>query len=473
MPVYTSAISDYSDLRLGQTIREHRKRRGWTLQDLASRVSMSVAGLSKIENEKAILDLERLVTIADALGVRPDLMFPKNPSRHFQVMHRAVIDKLPPSPLKRIDRSSGTVTAHHNLLRPLADEFVGKHIEPFHVEVLVVPDADVRLICHHHEEFFFVLRGEVECFIKTPEGPARETIGVGDCVYLRSNLPHCIRALGGQPAYTMNVVHSPYGSTDSDGETAFCFKDDIQNLTEQIADQVTALREARGLSAAEFARALDIGVPQLADVERARRPASIDLLLRACRRFRKPFEYFLSRTIAHPPFYFIQRASTIGRVPVRARRKLVDKGWALTRFRSLASGFSPREMYPYYVKIRAPGPDNSTLHEHHGQEFVYVLSGEVTLITVLDGKRVRETLTAGDTCFLDSTVPHRFAGEGVSPYDDSSAELIDVFWCPLGESYLFEEGTAEAPAGSFDAASPSSVPTATGDPQSVPEAAKR
>jgi transcriptional regulator with XRE-family HTH domain/uncharacterized cupin superfamily protein len=479
LPVYTTAVSDYSQLRLGQTIREHRKRRGWTLQDLASRVPMSVAGLSEIENEKAVLDLERLVAIADVLGVRPDSMFPKNPSRHFQVMRRATIDALPPSPLKLLDRSSGTITAHHNLMRPLADEFVGKHIEPFHIEVLAVPDADIRFIMHHHEEFFFVLRGEVECLIKTPEGPVRETLGAGDCMYLRSNLPHCIRALGGQPAYTIDVVHSPYSGADSEhGDTAIYFKDGIQSLTEQIADQIAALGKARGLSTTDFARELDISVRRLADVERGRRPVSIDLLLRACQRFRKPLEYFLSRTIVDPPFYFIQRASTIGQLPVQTRRRLVDKGWAHTQFRSLAAGFSPRGMYPYYVKThyvktRDPGPDDITLHEHHGQEFVYVLSGEVTLITVLDGKRVCETLTAGETCFLDSTVPHRFVGEGLSLYDDSSAELIDVYWCPLGESYLFSEDAPEAPADSLEAASPSSVPVGAGDPCSAPEAAKK
>jgi transcriptional regulator with XRE-family HTH domain len=445
LPVYTTAVRDYSELRLGHTIREQRKSRGWTLHDLASRVGMSVAGLSEIETEKSVLDLERLVVIADALGVRPDSMFPKSHSRHFQVARRATIETLPPATLKLLDRSSGTITAHHNRLRPLADAFVGKHIEPFQVEVLPLPDADIRFISHHHEEFLFVLRGEVECLIKTPEGPAQETLAAGDCLYLLSNLPHCLRAVGGQPAHTIDIVHSPYNTADSEhGDTAIYFKDGIpKNLTEQIADQIAALREARGLSTTEFARELDISVRQLADVERGRKAVSIDLLLRACRRFRKPLEYFLSRTAVHPPFYFIQRASDIGRLPVRTRRRLVDKGWADTQFRSLASGFFPRGMHPYYVKIRDPGPDDITLHEHHGQEFVYVLTGEVTLITVLDGKRVRERLSAGDTCFVDSTVPHRFVGEGLSPYDDSSAELIDVYWCPLGEGYLFEEDTPE------------------------------
>jgi hypothetical protein len=97
-------------------------------------------------------------------------------------------------------------------------------------------------------------------------------------------------------------------------------------------------------------------------------------------------------------------------------------------------------MYPYYVKLRHPGSScDISLHEHHGQEFAYVLDGQVTFVTILNGERVTETLVAGDTCFIDSTVPHRLLGMGLSPYDESSAEIIDIYWCPLGESYLFED----------------------------------
>jgi mannose-6-phosphate isomerase-like protein (cupin superfamily) len=179
-------------------------------------------------------------------------------------------------------------------------------------------------------------------------------------------------------------------------------------------------------------------VRQLADIERGRKSVSIDLLIRACRRFRKPLEYFLESTVVNRPFYFVQRSAGISSLPVRTRRRLQDEGWSDAQFRPLASGFGSRGMHPYYVKLRHSGPHDVTLHEHHGQEFVYVLNGEVTLITILDGERITERLSAGDTCFIDSTVPHRFLGTGLSPYEKSSAEVIDVYWCPLGESYLFE-----------------------------------
>ena len=442
MPVYSNSVVDYADLHLGLTIREHRKRRGWTLQDLASRLSISVANLSAIENEKARLDLERLVAIADVFGIRADELFPTSPGRHYLVTSRAAMDALPASPLALVDPASGKLEPHHAALKPLADAFVGKHIEPFLIQVPRVADEDVRFISHHREEFLFVTRGALECLLQTPDGPARETLNTGDCIYFWSHLPHCLRAVTDEGASAVDVVHAPYGTVESEhGDMAIYFSNGMaKSLTEQIAAQIEALRLSRGMAMNDFARELDLSPRQLADVERGRKSLSIDVLLRACRRFHKPLEFFLARTSVSRPFYQVQRAPDIARLPVRGRKRLVDGSWSRTEFRSLAPDFGPRGMLPYYVKLRLPNDYDLTLHEHHGQEFAYVVAGEVTLVTIVDGKRVSERMTAGDVCFIDSTVPHRFLGQGVSPYgDESSAEIIDVFWCPLGESYLFED----------------------------------
>ncbi|MCU1237836.1 MAG: transcriptional regulator, MerR family [Candidatus Solibacter sp.] len=446
MPVYVNCRLEYSELHLGQNIREHRRSRGWTLQELASRLSISPANLSAIENEKAPLDVERLVAIAEAFGIRPREMFPKSGRRHFHITRHSALESVPTTPFHLLDRDTGNVTTHPNTLRPLADPFVGKHLEPFYIEVHAIPEEEIQFISHHREEFLFVIRGSVECLLQTPDGPVREILVPGDCLYFQSNLPHCIRSANRDSAYVIDVVHSPFGTSDSErSEATVCFKDSApKNFAEEIANQVAALREARGMSMSEFASALNISVRQLADIERGRKSLPIESLLAACRRFRKPLDYFLSTTILERPFYFVQRASEIGTLPIRNRRRLVDGGWSQTEFRSLAAGFGARNMFPYYVKLRHPGKHHPlSLHEHHGQEFIYVLNGEVTLVTLLDGERCSETLVAGDSCFIDSTVPHRFVGMSLSPYDEASAEIIDVYWCPLGEGYLFKENQAE------------------------------
>lgn len=454
MPVYTNLDLEYPDLRLGKAIRENRKSRGWTLRQLASRLSISTASLSSIENDKCVLDIEKLFAIAEAFGMRPDSMLPRNPRRHFHINRSSASEAAYSSVTFRGGAQENRLP-YHNRVRPLADVFSGKHMEPFQIEISSIADDQAKFVSHHHEEFFFVQRGEIEFLAKTPDGMVRERLGMGDSVYFRSNLPHCIRsAAAGQMAHAIHVIHSPYGIADSDHANVpiYVNGDVTKSLTGRVGNQFASLRRAQGMSMTEFARELRISVRMLADIEHGKKSIAIDLLLLAGRKFRKPIEYFLSHTLIARPFYYLQRAGEIKHLPVRARRRLVDAGWAENEFRSLASGFGPRGMYPYYVKIgdpRSHGLD-LTLHEHHGQEFVYVLNGEMTLLTVLDGKRVSETLVAGDTCFIDSAVPHRFIGMGLSPYDRSSAEMIDIYWCPLGESYLFDDDplmTPESPAG--------------------------
>jgi hypothetical protein len=96
-------------------------------------------------------------------------------------------------------------------------------------------------------------------------------------------------------------------------------------------------------------------------------------------------------------------------------------------------------MHPYYVTLATgSGRDASPIRERLGQEFIYVLNAEVEVRTIVDGKPYLETLVAGDACFIDSTVPHRFLGTHVNPLEPRAAEVLTVFWSPLGEAYLFD-----------------------------------
>lgn len=73
-----SIDSDETDAqRLGSEIREVRKARGLTLQDLSKVVSCSTAYLSRIELGAANVSDELLREISAALGVDADWFFPK------------------------------------------------------------------------------------------------------------------------------------------------------------------------------------------------------------------------------------------------------------------------------------------------------------------------------------------------------------------------------------------------------------
>jgi transcriptional regulator with XRE-family HTH domain/quercetin dioxygenase-like cupin family protein len=438
VPVFEETAPDYRSLKVGARIRACRKQKGWTLRDMAQQMSISIAALSAIENDRAELDLERLVEISEVLGVRPDALFPRTRSCHFHVVRRSSVEQVAPVTMKIRNLAPTNPLQYHNVIRPLAAPFVGKHIEPFHIKLL--PSAEAKFVSHGHEEFFFVLRGDVECLLKTPEGPVRERLGPGDCMYLWSHMPHCLRAAGPEAAESIHLLYSGYGATDGhSGDLAVTTENQRASLTEDIARKVAAFRQREGLTPVQFGRLLKMNARRLSDIERGRKPVSIEMLLRICHHFRKPLEYFLASTLVEKPFYELTRGTTIGGLAMRPRRRVPDGSWSGGEFRPLAPAFGPRGMHPYYVRLGPPPRPGATLHAHHGQEFAYVVKGEVGLVTIVDGRRTSHTLSSGDMCFIDSTVPHRFVGMGVSPFEESSAELIDVFWCPLGESYLFAQ----------------------------------
>ncbi|MGH9347102.1 MAG: helix-turn-helix domain-containing protein [Vicinamibacterales bacterium] len=426
-------------LRLGERVREERRRRGWTLHDLASRAGLSIATLSAIETHRTSADVKVAFQISAALGVPFDALLPRSTTSHYQITRRATVEAHPPAPMKLVNRARQTATPYHNRLWPLAGAFVGKYIEPFEIEIQLVREKDVKFISHNHEEFLFVLQGTIECLIKSPDGLLRETLGPGDCMHFWSYLPHCIRSTGRKPARSVHVLYSLHELADSEssdgisGPMIYLTEAPHPNVVEQVATKILLLRQTRGMSVADFARHLGISVRRLAKIERGQRPASLKLLIHICRTFRKPLEYFIASSVVERPFYRVRRADEIRR---ESRRGRVESGrpgsqcFANGVFTALAHEFGHRGMHPYLVRLNDGEPRASPMVGHAGQEFVYVVKGAVSLLTEHDGRAVTETLFPGDSCFVDASVPHRFAGGRFNPYDGSGAQAIAVFWHP-------------------------------------------
>ncbi|HTK28729.1 MAG TPA: cupin domain-containing protein [Vicinamibacterales bacterium] len=446
MPVYSSLGTSYGALQIGDRIRRARKRLGWTLSDLARRFDVSPATLSAIENDKSHLTVDRLIELSAILSVRPDALFSASTTRHFHVTRRT--DESARHTLSLVDVAGRTSRTYGHELRPLAAPFVGKRIEPF--EITIQPESASPFISHHADEFFCVLDGVVDCALQTPEGAARERLARGDSMYFRSHMPHCLRAAGRAAARTVHVLCAPPGESDADridGDAGQVLRGEgAGGLRGQLAAKFRLLRRRHGLSVGRAASALGVSARALASIERARRPVGISLLLRACTVYRKPVEYFLASALIGPPFYTVQRARAVRRLRPRRRRGGPAGRMRGYVYKSLADRFGPRSMYPYYIRIPHDAAAAAALHEHHGQEFVYVLQGEVTLVTIVNQERTSETLARGDACLIDATVPHRFIAAPSGPFGRTAAEVIDVFWCPLGEDYLFHGDEARRPA---------------------------
>ena len=445
MPVYSSHLLQYPELNLGKRIREARQRQGLTLRQLARRLETSSARLSQIENERVRLHLQDVLDVAAALDISLEALIPTDVALPYQITRDTDMRARPPKTklFANADGSTGCASPHQYW--SLANLFLGRHLEPVLGRIMPLDEPERCFSYHHEEEFAFALRGTIEFRIKTPEGEHREELARGDCVYFRSDLPHCFRSLEAQPAESIHVFCSPSVSTDggldwTHSRAIVYSGDGVSNVQRQIGQKLMLLREEHGWSVERVAQSAGLSDRQVLGIERGDRTIPLDGVLNLARAFGKPLRELIGLAVARAPYYFVQRSKDISTIPSRRRRTPVERphAQASKTCQPLLGDFPAKEMYPCFLRMLNVDPETLTLHEHHGQEFIYVLEGELELTTYAGNEEVQETLRAGDSCYIDSTVPHLLRSWTRNPYSETSAEVLDVFWCPLGDAYLFE-----------------------------------
>jgi mannose-6-phosphate isomerase-like protein (cupin superfamily) len=89
-------------------------------------------------------------------------------------------------------------------------------------------------------------------------------------------------------------------------------------------------------------------------------------------------------------------------------------------FHSLAANKSDRHMEPFLIDVK-PHTDKPVLSTHEGEEFIFVIDGEVE---VSYGKETHR-LETGDSIYYDSIVPHHLHAAG-----DKDAKILAVVYAP-------------------------------------------
>jgi len=225
-------------------------------------VGISAARLSEIENGHHVLDLDQAAGLAHALGLPLETFTPADTRMPYQITREAEIRSRPPRHIRLRSREAGPA-AHHNRFWPLAEYFIGRHLEPVFLQIMPSEGAEPRFWHHDEEEFFFVLSGTVELTMRTPDGLRREEIGRGDCVSMRSSLPHCLRSASDEPAEVIDV----YASATPPPETGFdwlahrqsSFIEDLPGTDRphRVGERLRALREMHGWTPEQVAEVQD------------------------------------------------------------------------------------------------------------------------------------------------------------------------------------------------------------------------
>ncbi len=180
----------HSELGLGRNIRHARLVSGFTLRELADRVSCSESLLSKIENEKAVPSLQMLHRIVAQLGTSIGIFF-SGPDAHSRIVLR-----------------QGT-------RRTIMTRERGGHHAGVGIEWLV-PSPNAKLlsgsihkvpvdggsqgeISHKGEEMGYVLKGRFELRVSG----VTYVLEPGDSFFFPSELPHGYRNAGDSEAWVL------------------------------------------------------------------------------------------------------------------------------------------------------------------------------------------------------------------------------------------------------------------------------
>jgi transcriptional regulator with XRE-family HTH domain len=436
MTVYNSHVLDYADLELGRRVRHERQQRGLTLKQLGTATGVSVARLSEIENGLHVADLAQALAIAAALGVPIHALLPPDPRIPFQITRESDIRARPPRHRHGPDGSG-------NDFWDLADLFIGRYLNPMLGRIGRHNENTSSLWQHHAEEFVFVLRGNIAVTIDTPDGLVREELARGDSVYLRPDVPHALQATEAEGAETLQIQASASapvepGSAWVTGDERLSDSGPCDELR-RIGHRLRWLRQLHRWELEEVAQHVRLSPRQLQRLENGERPIPLDRLLRFARLFGVPLREVIEPRPGTRPFYSIQRLRDLERIPSSSRRTPVEREHSpqSKTCQQLATAVPGRHMFPCFIRLLNVDIEKLTLHEHHGHEFIYVLEGELELTTYIEQELVTVELRPGDSCYIDSSVPHLVRAQTRNPFSETSAEVLDVFWSPLGEKYLF------------------------------------
>ncbi|MFZ0320728.1 MAG: cupin domain-containing protein [Candidatus Sulfotelmatobacter sp.] len=159
-----------------------------------------------------------------------------------------------------------------------------------------------------------------------------------------------------------------------------------------IGSHLRQLRGKRKLSLAQVARAVGISVGFLSALERSQMSGSVGTLRKLARFYKTNILDFFDATGAS------------SRRVRPAERKVLEAGPGV-RMELLAWGNTVMEPHLFRVAPEAGSGDSYT---HEGEEFLYVLRGE--LMIILEQEEYR--LKAGDSFYFESATPHQWRNPG-------------------------------------------------------------
>lgn len=187
-----------------------------------------------------------------------------------------------------------------------------------------------------------------------------------------------------------------------------------------VGKKIQGIRESKNLSIEEISERSGLSAEQIQSIENDQYLPSLGPLIK------------IARALGVRLGTFLDDNDDLGPVVCRAADRERDRSISFSNdatearqnmiYHSLAKQKAGRHMEPFVIDIQPSEDKDFKLSAHEGEEFIYVMSGEVEIAY---GKETY-SLQEGDSIFYDSIVKHHVHGA-----PGKSAKILAVVYIPF------------------------------------------
>lgn len=176
---------------LGEKIRELRKSKGMTLNELATKIDFTASYLSQIERELIEPSLSALRKIADGLDVTMYYFLADETSDTILIKKEE---------RKRLDLPASSII--YEFITPIADAKLKTKMDIIYFELEPKSWSSEEPLIHTSDECILILNGKVEILV----GDKKYILNTGDSIYVKENNYHRLYNLSDEKSIGISTI---------------------------------------------------------------------------------------------------------------------------------------------------------------------------------------------------------------------------------------------------------------------------
>ena len=187
-----------------------------------------------------------------------------------------------------------------------------------------------------------------------------------------------------------------------------------------VGSKIKGIRESKNLTIEEIAESSGLSVEQISSIENDQNLPSLGPLIK------------IARALGVRLGTFMDDNDALGPVVCRAEDRERDSSISFSNgatdarkhmeYHPLAQQKAGRHMEPFIIDINPTEQQDFKLSAHEGEEFIYVMDGELEI----EYGKEKYLLKEGDSIFYDSIVKHHVHGA-----PGKSAKILAVVYIPF------------------------------------------